>query len=181
MGKRTKVALALIAVGAVAGGLVIGSAAAQPVQLTAELTGGGADEDPDGSGTAAVTLDAAAGSVCFELTWTKITGPFAAHIHVGAAGQTGDIVVHFFDMKDGTPLARTIKGVSGCAKRVDASVIGAILADPSGYYVNIHNRRFPGGAIRGQLGTTASPTTTTTTPTATSTATSTSTYTPPYP
>jgi hypothetical protein len=181
MGKRTRIALALIAVGAVIGGLVIGSATAQPIQLTATLAGGGAGEDPDGSGTATVTLDAAARTVCFELTWAKIKGPFAAHIHVGAAGQVGDIAVHFFDMRDGTPLAGTIKGVSGCAKRVDAAVIQAILDDPAGYYVNVHNRRFPAGAIRGQLAGSASPTTTTTTPTSTATSTVTSTYTPPYP
>jgi hypothetical protein len=27
----------------------------------------------------------------------------------------------------------------------------AIAADPRGYYVNVHNLEFPGGAIRGQL------------------------------
>jgi hypothetical protein len=36
---------------------------------------------------------------------------------------------------------------------VTAQLIGEIAANPSGYYVNLHNARFPGGAIRGQLGT----------------------------
>jgi hypothetical protein len=26
-----------------------------------------------------------------------------------------------------------------------------IIANPAGYYVNIHNADFPGGAVRGQL------------------------------
>jgi hypothetical protein len=31
------------------------------------------------------------------------------------------------------------------------TVAQGIAADPSGYYVNIHNNQFPGGAVRGQL------------------------------
>ncbi len=33
----------------------------------------------------------------------------------------------------------------------DPAVLAQIEANPSGYYVNLHNARFPGGAIRGQL------------------------------
>lgn len=165
MKRRLILTLAALAALGMIAGLIGGSAVAQPVELTTSLTGGGQNQDPDGSGTAAVALDPTAGTVCFDLTWTKIRGPFAAHIHVGAAGESGDIVVHFFDMKGGTPLAGTIKGVSGCAKNVDDAVIDAILAEPAGYYVNVHNNRFPGGAVRGQVGgsapaPTTSPTTT---------------------
>ena len=39
---------------------------------------------------------------------------------------------------------------SGCASADDA-VTSAILANPAGYYVNIHNADFPDGAVRGQL------------------------------
>jgi hypothetical protein len=38
----------------------------------------------------------------------------------------------------------------GCAK-ADAPVIIAIIKDPAGYYVNVHNAAFPKGAVRGQL------------------------------
>ena len=40
--------------------------------------------------------------------------------------------------------------VSACAT-ASADVIKDILANPGGYYVNVHNAEFGGGAIRGQL------------------------------
>ncbi|MCI0632918.1 MAG: CHRD domain-containing protein [Actinobacteria bacterium] len=165
MGRRYTIALATLTVVGVMAAAFIGPAAAQPVEFTVSLTGGGADQDPDGSGTATISLDAAAGTACFDLAWTRIRGPFAAHIHEGGVGQEGFIVVPLFDMKAGTPLARTIKGVSGCNNKADASVIDAILADPAGFYVNVHNLRFAAGAIRGQLAASTSTTTSTTSPT----------------
>jgi hypothetical protein len=33
----------------------------------------------------------------------------------------------------------------------DPELVGAIAANPSGYYVNVHNIPYPDGAIRGQL------------------------------
>lgn len=152
MRRRITAATTLLAVVVVVGGVLLTSALAAPTTLTATLAGGGDGQDADGTGSASVVFDPESETVCFELDWTKIRGPFAAHIHVGEADMSGDIVVHFFDMKNGTSLDRQIKGVSGCAKHVDAAVIDAILADPAGYYVNVHNKPYPGGAIRGQLG-----------------------------
>ena len=39
---------------------------------------------------------------------------------------------------------------SGCVE-AKASVVKAIVANPSKYYVNVHSPEFPKGAIRGQL------------------------------
>ncbi len=101
----------------------------------AEEVGGG---DPNGRGFASITLNHGQGTVCWEVSFENIAEPFAAHIHQAPAGVNGDVVV---------PLS-PIKG--GCSE-VDPHLIKAIIQNPEGYYVNVHNADFPGGAIRGQL------------------------------
>jgi hypothetical protein len=102
--------------------------------------GGG---DPDGSGTAAVKTRGT--EVCYDLKWTGVDATMA-HIHKGAAGANGDVVVNFFANE--SPLDATSK--SGCVQAKD-SVVKAIAANPANYYVNVHSPEFPKGAIRGQL------------------------------
>jgi hypothetical protein len=102
--------------------------------------------DPDGRGRAFVTL--AGDQACFLLDWVRIGAPTRAHIHIGARGVAGDIVVGFFEAPTGLP--DTLHAVAGCVE-VRRELAKAIAADPRGYYVNLHNAAFPGGAIRGQL------------------------------
>ena len=106
----------------------------------ANEVGGG---DPDGTGSAVVHLDHAAGQICYELTVTNIATATGAHIHIGGAGVNGGVVVALTP-PDGSGSS------SGCVA-VDRGSIKSILVDPPAYYVNIHNAEFPGGAIRGQL------------------------------
>jgi hypothetical protein len=76
--------------------------------------------------------------------------PIAAHIHKGAAGVNGGIVV---DLK--ATAASTWKGTSPRVAQkcvaAKASVVSAIRRNPSGYYANVHTPKNPGGAARGQL------------------------------
>jgi hypothetical protein len=115
--------------------------------LTADLSG--ANEvpdqgDPDGSGTALVTLNQGQGEVCFELTVADIAAPTAAHIHAAPAGVNGGVVIPLLPPpEDGS--------VSGCVSDVDKDLIKSIRQSPSEFYVNVHNLDFPGGAVRGQL------------------------------
>ena len=112
----------------------------------AEVPGPG---DPNGTGDAAITLDSAAGEVCFDLSWSMIGRPFAAHIHRGRDTVAGPIRVTLFSSR--RPLPRTITAVQGCVRNVDSALIDKIIATPDRFYVNVHNVAYPDGAIRGQL------------------------------
>jgi hypothetical protein len=64
----------------------------------------------------------------------------AAHIHKGRPGVAGPVVV---------PFGKTFKS-KGCTTTT-AAIVAAIERTPSAYYVNVHNAKYPGGALRGQL------------------------------
>lgn len=145
----------LLALSALAGLIVAGPVAARGKHhrhhhkskvLKANLKG--ANEipgpgDTDGRGKAAVRVNAKAGKVCFRLRWRNITEPpTKAHIHKGAKGVAGPVVVTLFD---GTAVHK------GCVTGLDTAVLKDIKRHPRQYYVNVHNADFPDGAIRGQL------------------------------
>lgn len=115
--------------------------------LTAMLTG---DQevppgDPDGSGTAIITLNEGQGEVCWDITVSDILLPsIATHIHVAPAGVAGPVVVGL------TPPDATGSSI-GCTGGVDKGLIKAIRQNPADYYVNVHTSDFRPGAVRGQL------------------------------
>ncbi|HLH21791.1 MAG TPA: CHRD domain-containing protein [Chloroflexota bacterium] len=127
---------ALVASLLLSGALVATAVAQTP--FTATLSGPG-----NGSGTASVTVDPNASTVCYDVTVDLQPPATAAHIHRGEAGANGPIVVPFDAPTNGS--------TSGCVQGVDPAIISDILANPAGFYVNVHNADFPGGAIRGQL------------------------------
>src|SRR4051812_30010058 len=51
--------------------------------------------DPDGFGYARVTFTPSTGRVCWNLSVSKIEPATAAHIHAGAAGTNGPVVIPF--------------------------------------------------------------------------------------
>lgn len=125
--------------------LLAGCTATSTTTLNAELSGADTapePTDPDGSGTALITLDETNGEVCWEITVEDIEPATAAHIHRGAAGVSGSVVV---------PLSAPDTGSSEGCEEADSALIEEILATPSEFYVNVHNEDFPQGAIRGQL------------------------------
>ena len=106
----------------------------------AEVPGPG---DPDGSGTASLTVNPGTGEICYSLEVSDIGQAVAAHIHVGTADVAGPVVV---------PLAAPVEGTSDACATVDRTLARAIVMTPANYYVNVHTVEFPAGAVRGQLG-----------------------------
>jgi hypothetical protein len=106
------------------------------VPLYAHMSGG------SGSGTITVVVDPPKGTACYLMNVSGLQNVTAAHIHKGGPGETGAPVV---------PLTAPEGGTAGGCAPVTAEVAAALLANPGGYYVNVHTSAFPAGAIRGQL------------------------------
>ena len=138
--RRLLLPLAAIAV------LVPASALALPAAMHPELGAKllGKNEVPKGSPTAHgivnLTLSASKGTVCWTFELAGVKRPLYAHIHKGRAGTSGNVFI---------PLGATYKA-KGCQKARKA-MIEAVESNPNGYYVNVHNTKYPNGAVRGQL------------------------------
>jgi hypothetical protein len=124
--------------------MVAGAASAATVKFHATLTAA-AEAPPTkstGSGEAAMSLD----TVSHELTWDVTFQGFssdvvAAHIHGPAQpGQNAGVVIAF-------PKSPT-SPIHGSAKLTEEEQ-NQLMA--GAYYVNIHTKNNPSGAIRGQL------------------------------
>lgn len=100
------------------------------------LAGGG------GSGHFTGVIDPPKGTFCYILNTPGLAQVTAAHVHIGAAGANGAPVIPLTAPKDGS---------SGGCMPIAADLAAAILANPEGYYVNVHTTSQPAGAIRGQL------------------------------
>lgn len=114
--------------------------------LTAQLTGEAevpGPGDSDGGGIARVKIDLETNQLCYDLRVRNIAPATMAHIHEGEEDVAGPVV---------RGLAAPTSGTSSACVTVTRTLALEILADPAGYYVNVHNAEFPGGAVRGQLG-----------------------------
>jgi hypothetical protein len=136
--------LALVVVALAVPALALASSQAMSPVVSSKLKGSNevpAKGDPNGTGFVVITFKAAKGQACWQFKGvSKIGTPTAAHIHKGRSGVAGPVVIPF-------GATYTAKGCQAAKK----SIIEAIETNPNRYYVNIHNAKYPGGALRGQL------------------------------
>jgi len=129
--------------GLIAASLAIASfTAANGAESAVNLTG--AEEVPPvttpAKGTGSINIGAD-GSVSGSVKTTGIVST-AAHIHVGASGKNGPVIVPLTKSGDDTFVAP-----SG-AKLSEAQMASYKAGD---LYVNVHSAKYPGGEIRAQL------------------------------
>jgi hypothetical protein len=120
---------------------IIQLSGAEEVCPTAPGTCGG-----PGTGTATITIDRNARTLCYAITTQNVALPLlAAHIHIAPAGEAGDVVIPLFTQ----PVNSTT--VAACLSGLNKNLLKDIIRNPENYYVNVHNAPFPNGAVRGQL------------------------------
>jgi CHRD domain-containing protein len=139
-GKDTKVTTETTAGGEKTDGTV--------ASLKAALSG--AEEVPGpgvNPGVGAALVDIAGTKVCSDLKVTMGEKPLKAHIHQGAKGVSGPVVVDLMPAFTSGEAAYT----SETCVETTADTAAQVIDDPAGYYLNIHSDGNPDGAMRGQL------------------------------
>lgn len=107
------------------------------------------DIDAFGSATILISQAPGAALLCFGITVDNLNAPATmAHIHSGNATFNGPVVVNLAPPV--APGGGNPGASSGCTP-VPAATAAAIVANPTRFYINVHNAQFPGGAVRGQL------------------------------
>jgi len=96
-----------------------------------------------GSAAAKFVLDTKKNTLCYSVATSALTGVVEAHIHAGAKGVDGADVIPLL------PTKFNVK-TSTCVK-VASKLLADIAMNPAMYYVNIHTKVYPDGAVRGQL------------------------------
>ena len=139
---------AALTIAAAAAFTFAGAGAAQAAPAI-PLTGGQESPRPNNfgaHGSFSYEIDDDLNQFCYTLVVNGLSAPAtAAHVHVAPRNTPGPVVIPL-----GVPNA-TDFSVSGCTTVNDEALLDAIAANPSAYYVNVHNANNMPGEIRGQL------------------------------
>ena len=131
-----------------------------PIMYAAELRGG--NETPANQsgafGSALVTIDPTNSTIAFEENQSGVASPTVSHIHRGAAGIGGPVIINLVTGTAPFTFQGTRASGAGAISTFQASSFTAAdltglssASTANGFYVNYHSQAFPGGEIRGQL------------------------------
>jgi len=154
MSKRLMRAILALALVSLVVGVAMAGAQSSRREFRATLNGKNDGTTSKGKGSATFEISSSGKSIQYRLSATGLSGPVqAAHIHLGKAGQNGDVLIAICPgpctlPKKGTLTAKNFN--TGQTKiKSFAAAIAAIRAKRT--YVNVHTAQNPGGEIRGQL------------------------------
>jgi CHRD domain len=126
-----------------------------PMTVTLNLTGG--EEVPPVQTEATGAAEFIVGgtdSIPYTINATNIEGATAGHVHLGAKGENGPVVVTLF--KYDTPMNEVSENGTITADKLEGPMAGKQISDLTAagangtVYVNIHTEKNPNGEIRGQ-------------------------------
>jgi CHRD domain-containing protein len=139
--------------------IMMRSARADIVVFTAQLLASNevppvSNADANAFGQVRVTLDTATNTFQFEWSVNNVasTNIILSHIHEGAAGANGPVRVDSL-ISPASPVPVVNGGAVFSRSNLSgpADVVTRLLANPAGFYFNIHSNLNPGGVVRGQL------------------------------
>jgi hypothetical protein len=113
-----------------------------------------------GRGLASYLVTQDSGTVYYSLEVLDVSSPISmAHIHLGHAGENGDVVANLCGA--GSTPACASSGVIVTGTITSSSLVGPLAGHPLGdlivamtsgdTYTNVHTTNFPSGEIRGQV------------------------------
>ena len=118
-----------------------------------------------GSGTLRLRFSSDGQSATYTLEYSGLSGVTASHIHLGARGTTGGVIIFLCDTAENaipncpasagtvsgtlTPAGVIGPGSQGIAAGEWDEFVAALRAGFT--YANVHTGAFPGGEIRGQI------------------------------
>lgn len=149
------VAAALLAASACGGGSSTGGLDVEQSYLIALNAASEVPAPKPTTATGTAQIVVFPGSVEFLLSASSITGITAAHIHSGAAGVAGPVVVTLF--QPGAPTG-SVNGVFASGSITATSLPSGVTLESlktlllsGNAYVNVHTTANPSGEIRGQV------------------------------
>ncbi|MFY9555677.1 MAG: CHRD domain-containing protein [Blastocatellia bacterium] len=140
--------------------MMMRSAKADIVVFTTQLIGGANEVPPvtnadiNAFGNVTIVLDTATNLFRFDWSVSNLAASsiILSHIHEGVAGVAGPVRVDSL-ISPASPVAvvngNAVFSRSGLPGPAD--VVTRLLANPAGFYFNVHSNLNPGGVVRGQL------------------------------
>jgi len=99
----------------------------------------------EATGVGGFFINEAKDSLCISISVVNLSGPITgAHIHQGAMGENGPVLVGFTEMVDGNSIQATVTGEDLTPELIEMMLSGDL-------YFNIHTDANPGGEIRSQI------------------------------